>query len=151
MGRNAVETILGAMVLMVAGMFVFFAYDTAQVKSIGGYQVSANFFKVGGLTTGSDVRISGIKVGTVASSRLDATTFEAVVVMSIAPEVKLPIDTVAGIGSEGIVGGKYVRLEPGSSKKNITAGGQLKKIKDYRSLEDQVGEIIFLASGGPSK
>jgi phospholipid/cholesterol/gamma-HCH transport system substrate-binding protein len=151
MGRNAVETILGAVVLMVAGMFVFFAYDTAQVKKIGGYEVSANFFKVGGLTTGSDVRISGIKVGTVSSSRLDAATFEAVVVMSIAAEVKLPIDTIVGIGSEGIVGGKYVRLEPGSSEKFVAAGGQLKKIKDYRSLEDQVGEIIFLASGGPNK
>lgn len=151
MGRNAVETILGAVVLVVAGMFLFFAYGTAQVKGVSGYEVKANFFKVGGLTAGSDVRINGIKVGTVSSSALDTETFEAVVVMSIATEVKLPTDTVAGIGSEGIVGGKYVRLEPGSAKEMVTPGQTLRKTKDYRSLEDQVGEIIFLATGGPDK
>ena len=151
MGRNAVETVLGAVVLLVAGMFVFFAYGTAQVKGVSGYEVRANFFKVGGLTAGSDVRINGIKVGTVSSSTLDTKTFEAVVLMSISPDVKLPVDTTAGIGSEGIVGGKYVRLEPGGSGEFVQAGGALKKTKDYRSLEDQVGEIIFLATGGPNK
>ncbi len=149
MGRNAVETVLGAVVLVVAGMFLFFAYGTAQVKAVSGYEVRANFFKVGGLTAGSDVRINGIKVGTVSASTLDTETFEAVVVMSIATEVKLPTDTVAGIGSEGIIGGKYLRLEPGSAKDMVQPGGLLKKTKDYRSLEDQVGEIIFLATGGP--
>ena len=122
-----------------------------QVKGVSGYEVRANFFKVGGLTAGSDVRINGIKVGTVSSSTLDTKTFEAVVLMSISPEVKLPVDTIAGIGSEGIVGGKYVRLEPGSAGEFVEAGGALKKTKDYRSLEDQVGEIIFLATGGPNK
>ena len=151
MGRNAVETVLGAVVLVVAGMFLFFAYGTAQVKGVSGYEVSANFFKVGGLSAGSDVRINGIKVGTVSSSRLDAETFEAVVVMSIANEVKLPTDTVAGIGSEGIVGGKYVRLEPGKAKEMIGSGGAVTKTRDYKSLEDQVGEIIFLATGGPGQ
>ncbi|MEK9754069.1 MAG: MlaD family protein [Rhodospirillaceae bacterium] len=151
MGRNAVETVLGAVVLVVAGMFVFFAYGTAQVKGVSGYELRAKFLKVGGLTAGSDVRINGIKVGTVTSSELDAKTFEAVVVMSIAPEVKLPDDSSAGIGSEGIVGGKYVRLEPGASKALLAPGGVIKKTKDYRSLEDQVGEIIFLATGGAKK
>lgn len=151
MGRNAVETVLGAVVLLVAGMFVFFAYGTAQVRGVSGYELRANFFKVGGLTAGSDVRINGIKVGTVTSSELNPKTFDAVVVMSISPSVKLPEDSIAGIGSEGIVGGKYVRLEPGSSTVIVGPGGVLKKTKDYRSLEDQVGEIIFLATGGAKK
>ena len=148
MGRNAVEAVLGAVVLAVAGMFIFFAYGTAQVKNVGGYEVNANFFKIGGLTAGSDVRINGIKVGTVVSARLDRDTYDAVVKMSIAADVKLPQDTTAGIGSEGIVGGKYVRLEPGQAKKTIAPNGAISKTKDFRSLEDQVGEIIFLATGG---
>ncbi len=151
MGRNAVETVLGAVVLLVAGMFVFFAYGTAQVRGVSGYELRANFFKVGGLTAGSDVRINGIKVGTVTSSELNPKTFDAVVVMSISPSVKLPEDSIAGIGSEGIVGGKYIRLEPGASTATLAPGGVIKKTKDYRSLEDQVGEIIFLATGGAKK
>ena len=85
MGRNAVETILGAVVLSVAGMFIFFAYNTAQVKTVGGYEVSANFFKIGGLTAGSDVRINGIKVGTVVLAQLDRETYDAVVKPSMMP------------------------------------------------------------------
>ena len=148
MGRNAVETILGAVVLSVAGMFIFFAYNTAQIKTVGGYEVIANFFKIGGLTGGSDVRINGIKVGTVISTKLDRETYDAVVKMSIAADVKLPKDTTAGIGSEGIVGGKYVRLEPGQAKETMAPNDVIAKTKDFRSLEDQVGEIIFLATGG---
>ncbi|MBT5013921.1 MAG: outer membrane lipid asymmetry maintenance protein MlaD, partial [Rhodospirillaceae bacterium] len=55
---------------------------------------------------------------------------------------------VASIASEGMLGGKYVRLEPGVEKTYIEDGGSITKTKDFRSLEDQVGEIIFLATGG---
>ena len=151
MKRNAVETVLGAVVLLVAGMFVYFAYNTAQVKAIDGYNIKASFFKIGGLTTGSDVRINGIKVGTVTNARLDPETFDAVIEMSIKPDIKLPTDTIAAIGSEGIVGGKYVRITPGSAKETISDNGSISETKDFRSLEDQVGEIIFLATGGSDK
>lgn len=151
MRRNAVETVLGAVVLLVAGMFVYFAYNTAQVKTIDGYNIKASFFKIGGLTTGSDVRINGIKVGTVTNARLDPETFDAVIEMSIKTDIKLPTDTIAAIGSEGIVGGKYVRITPGSAKETISDNGSISETKDFRSLEDQVGEIIFLATGGSDK
>ncbi len=148
MRRNAIETVMGAVVLLVAGVFVFFAYDMAQVEVGEGYEVTALFYKIGGLNEGSDVRISGIKVGTVIDHELDSESFDARVRMSITREVKLPVDTVASIASEGLLGGKYVRLEPGIKKAFIEDGGTITKTKDFRSLEDQVGEIIFLATGG---
>lgn len=148
MRRNAIETVMGAVVLLVAGVFVFFAYDMAQVKAVEGYEVTALFYKIGGLNEGSDVRISGIKVGTVIDHNLDPESYDARVRMTITREVKLPVDTVASIASEGLLGGKYVRLEPGTDKSYIKDGGTITKTKDFRSLEDQVGEIIFLATGG---
>ena len=148
MRRNAIETVMGAVVLLVAGVFVFFAYDMAQVKAVEGYEVTALFYKIGGLNEGSDVRISGIKVGTVIDHNLDPESYDARVRMTITREVKLPVDTVASIASEGLLGGKYVRLEPGTDKSYINDGGTITKTKDFRSLEDQVGEIIFLATGG---
>ncbi len=148
MRRNAIETVMGAVVLLVAGVFVFFAYDMAQVKAVEGYEVTALFYKIGGLNEGSDVRISGIKVGTVIDHNLDPESYDARVRMTITREVKLPVDTVASIASEGLLGGKYVRLEPGIDKSFIKDGGTITKTKDFRSLEDQVGEIIFLATGG---
>ena len=148
MGRNAIETVMGAAVLVVAAMFVYFAYNTAQIKAVTGYEVSARFFKVGGLAKGSDVRISGIKVGTVTDSRLDPVTFDAVVTMSITPEVKLPTDTAATIASSGMLGDKYIMLVPGTAAERLAPGAAIADTRDYRSLEDQVGEIIFLATGG---
>ena len=148
MGRNAIETVLGAAVLLVAGLFVYFAYNTAQIKAVTGYEVSARFFKVGGLAKGSDVRISGIKVGTVTDSSLDPVTFDAVITMSISPDVKLPADTAATIASSGLLGDKYIMLLPGNETARLETGGLIANTKDYRSLEDQVGEIIFLATGG---
>jgi len=148
MGRSLVETVMGAVVLVVALGFVIFAYEMAQMKTIDGYQVKTAFAKVGGLNKGAEVRISGIKVGNVAELTLDPETYDAVAILSIRPDVKLPMDTVASIASAGMLGDKYVRLEPGNSKEMIEAGAAIAKTKDYRSLEDQVGDIIFLATGG---
>ena len=146
--KNAVETILGAVVLLVAGTFLSFAMNMVDVGEVDGYEISASFLKVGGLTDGSDVRLNGIKIGTVSDLSLDNETFDAVVTMSIRSDVKLPVDSIASIGSSGIIGGKFVAIRPGGEKDVVTAGGNLAKTEDFKSLEDQVGEIIFLATGG---
>ncbi len=151
MGKNLAETVMGGLVLSVAMVFLYFFVNTAQVTAVKGYNVSATFAKIGGLQKGSDVRISGINVGTVVSSGLDSETYDAVVKLSIEPSVKLPKDTIAMIASEGMIGGKYVRLRPGQAKEYIKPDGEIGKTEDFKSLEDQVGEIIFLATSGDKK
>lgn len=146
MARNPVETIMGAVVLMVAAYFLAFAYSTSNVKPIQGYPVTATFTKVGGLQTGSDVRISGIKIGTVVGQVLDPQTYQAVVRLNIAAHVLLPKDTVASISSEGLLGGKYVKLEPGMASDRVPEGGAIGSTRDFKSLEETVSEIIFLAT-----
>ena len=148
MGRNLAETVLGALVLLIAAGFLYIFATTAQVATIEGYNVTAIFTDTGGLQPGSDVRISGITVGTVKSNILDAETFEAVVMLSINPDVRVAKDTIAAITSTGLIGGNYVRLQPGGSKDFLAAGGKITQSVDYQSLERQVGEIIFLATGG---
>jgi len=147
MRKQVIESIMGAVVLLVAAYFLVFAYTTADVHQVQGYHLKANFLKVGGLKVGSDVRISGIKVGSVVDERLDQDTYQAALVLSIRPDVKLPVDTEASIAGQGLMGDKYVRLEPGNAKTYLEEGGVLKKTKDYKSLEDTVGEFIFLATG----
>jgi len=139
MGCSAVEMVLGAVVFLVVGVFVFFAYGLAQVKGGSGYEISADFLKVGGLTAGSDSLINGIKVGTVSSNWLDPRTFGAPVEMSIAPEIELPADSFARVGSERVAGGKYVRLKLEKGDTFFAPDGTPKKTKHYRSLDDQVG------------
>ncbi|MHA1571706.1 MAG: MlaD family protein, partial [Alphaproteobacteria bacterium] len=83
MRRNMVETVLGAVVVLAAAGFVFFATQTVDLGTPEGYSISARFLKVGGLEPGSDVRISGVKVGTITGRDLDAASFEAVVTMTL--------------------------------------------------------------------
>lgn len=145
MKKNPVETILGFCVLIFTGVFLFFAASRIDIKKVDGYTVSANFLKIGGLEVGSDVRISGIKVGSVLSTVLNKDDYTADVYLSIDPSVKLPIDTVAGIADVGIMGDKYVRLEPGKSQAVLKNNDKILKTRNYKSLEDSVSEFIFLS------
>jgi phospholipid/cholesterol/gamma-HCH transport system substrate-binding protein len=146
MGRTLIETIMGGVVLAVAGLFLVFAYTHANLRKVEGYEIHANFASVGGLDTGADVKINGIKVGTVMSQTLDPQTFDAVVTMTIAHTIRLPDDTVASISSEGLLGGKFVKLVPGKSTTQVAAGGALGPTRSFKSLEEMVGQLIFLAT-----
>ena len=95
MRGNVIETVMGAVVLVVAALFLVFAYKTSQFRAVSGYEVNADFARIDGIRQGSDVRISGVKVGTVVAETLDPKTFLATIRMSIDPAVQLPDDTVA--------------------------------------------------------
>ena len=145
MKKNPVETILGFFVLIFAALFLFTAASRIDTKKIDGNIISANFLKVGGLEAGSDVRISGIKVGTVLETRLNKENYTADVFLNIDSSINLPIDTVAAIADVGIMGDKYVRLEPGKSQAILKNGDKLQQTRNYKSLEDNVSEFIFLS------
>ena len=104
MRGNVIETVMGAVVILVAGLFLVFAYKTSQMRAVSGYELSADFSRVDGIRQGSDVRISGIKIGSVIAEKLDPKTFLATLRMSIDPAIKLPDDTVAEIVSAGLLG-----------------------------------------------
>src|SRR5260370_36436995 len=112
MSHNVIETVMGAVVLVIAAVFLFFAYSTSQVHAVTGYPVTARFSKIDGIREGGDVRVSGIKVGSILSESLDPKTFEAVVKMSIDPNIKLSTDTVAQIPANGLLSDKYNALVP---------------------------------------
>lgn len=147
MRGNVIETVMGAVVLVVAAVFLYFAYSTSQYRSVSGYQVTANFERIDGIKDGSDVRISGIKVGSVVSAVLDPKTFLADVHMSVDPSIKLPDDTVAEIVSAGLLGDKYLSLVPGGSDKDIPPGGRIKYTQSSVSLEHLIGQMMFSPSG----
>ena len=100
MGRNIVETIVGALVLLVAGVFVFYAFAKSDRSGPNGYEVSARFDRIDGLKRGADVTVSGVKVGSVTGFDLDRKTYEAVVRMMVSSSVSLPLDTNAKVVSK---------------------------------------------------
>ena len=154
MGGNLVETLIGAVVLAVATVFLVFAYSTAGVRStVTGYEVLARFDRIDGLATGSDVRLSGIKIGSVTGQSLDTKTYQAVVRLNVDSAVKLPDDSSAKVATEGLLGGSYLSIEPGGSDAMLKAGGEIKFTQGAISLVDLIGQAIFSAAGpsGQSK
>jgi phospholipid/cholesterol/gamma-HCH transport system substrate-binding protein len=151
MRGNVIETVMGAVVLVVAALFLLFAYSTSQLRAVKGYELTANFEHIDGIRDGSDVRISGIKVGSVVGTALDPSTFLATVRMTVEPAVKLPDDTVAEIVSSGLLGDKYMSLVPGGSDKDIPPGGQIKFTQSSVSIEHLIGQMMFSPPGGGKK
>jgi phospholipid/cholesterol/gamma-HCH transport system substrate-binding protein len=145
MQNSLVETLIGAAVLAVAVVFVIFVYNTAGGATGGGYEVLARFNRVDGVTVGTDVRMSGIKIGTVSELKLDPRNFMAVLHLAIADDVKLPTDSSVRITSEGILGGQYLSIEPGGDTAHIQPGGE---IEHTQGSIDLIGLLSKMALGG---
>lgn len=151
MRKKPVETIMGIVVLVIALLFLIFAYRVSDLQVVKGYTLSADFMKVGGLSIGSDVRINGIKIGTVTAQKLNNEDYTVNVNFSIAGDVLLPKDSTVAIVGDGLMGDKFVKIEPGKSKEFLADGDKFTKTKDFKTLEDMVGEIIFMVTDNGDK
>jgi phospholipid/cholesterol/gamma-HCH transport system substrate-binding protein len=147
-GRNIVETIVGALVLVVAGVFVFYAFAKSDRTNPAGYEVIGRFDRIDGLKRGADVTLSGVKVGTVTGFDLDRKTFQAVVRMMISSNVSLPIDTHAKIVSESLLGGMVVVLEPGGDQKMLQPGGEIERTQGAIPLSELIAKFMFGGTSG---
>lgn len=150
MGRNIVETIVGALVLVVAAAFVFYAFAKSDRSNPSGYEIVARFDRIDGLKRGADVTLSGVKIGTVSGFDLDRKTYEAVVRMMVSSNVALPADTHAKIVSESLLGGMVVVLEPGGDKRMLSAGGEITQTQGAVPLSELIAKFMFgSTSSGP--
>jgi phospholipid/cholesterol/gamma-HCH transport system substrate-binding protein len=148
MNRNVLETVMGALVLAVALIFLVFAYSAAGIRTVSGYEVSAKFDHIDGIKAGTDVRISGIKVGTVTGTSLDPKTYEANVRMTIDKAYELPVDTIAVITSAGLLGDNTMSLTIGADETMIQPGGVIKETQSPISLASMLGQVIYSVTNG---
>lgn len=148
MKHNMIETVLGGVVLLVAAAFVIFAYTNASLGTSSGYQVTARFDRIGDLKQGDDVKMAGIKIGTVTGQALDTKTYQAILTLTIENDVRLPADTAAEISTSGLLGGSFVALNPGGSEAYLAPGGQINITQGAVNLMDLIGKAMFSARGG---
>ena len=151
MRGNLVETLIGAIVLIVAAVFLTFAYSRADVGTVEGYELFARFDRVDGVEVGSDVLLSGIKVGTVVEIILDRETYLAVMRFSIDDSIVLPEDTSAEVGSGGLLGDKFIALVPGGADEMLSAGGEIKFTQGSIDIVALLGRAIFGSATAENK
>lgn len=126
MAENTSEVIVGGAVLAAALGFVFYAGQVTGLSGGGGtYDLHASFRSVEGISVGTDVRLAGVKVGTITELELNPETFFADAVFTMNSRIEIPDDSAALISQEGLLGGNYVEIQPGGSAMNIEPGGEI--------------------------
>lgn len=151
MQGNFVETLIGVAVVAVAAAFFYFAATTTgSGTNAGGYELVAKFDRVDGISSGSDVKLSGIKIGVVARQDLDPATYRAVVRMSIQPGVKIPDDSTVKITNEGLLGGAYLSIAPGGSDVMLEPGQEFGTTQGAVDLIGLLSRAFLSGSSGSS-
>jgi phospholipid/cholesterol/gamma-HCH transport system substrate-binding protein len=120
------------------------ATDFGQDIGKDTYTISARFTNVGDLRDRAPVKIGGVTVGMVEAVTLDPVTFEAVVQMSVASRFnEIPSDTGASILTSGVLGDRYIGLEPGGAPDVLTDGDELFITQSALVLEQIIGKYLF--------
>ena len=146
---HVAEALAGLAVVLLAAFFLVFALNRTGSGGGESYALSARFPNVAGITVGSDVRLSGMKVGSVTSQKLDPATYQAVLTLSVDSAVKLPVDSSAAVTSEGLLGGNFIALVPGGDTDMLKPGEEISDTQGATDLMGLIGSVIN-RSGGDS-
>jgi phospholipid/cholesterol/gamma-HCH transport system substrate-binding protein len=138
------EPVIGALVLAVGIAIMALAYASNGQRTMNGYDLEAQFAKAEGIGVGADVRLAGVDIGKVIGQRLD-DRFQAHLTLRIAPSVKLPKDTAALIQTDGLLGAKFIALQPGSDDADLKPGDHFQFTQSSMNLNDILELIISQA------
>jgi len=143
MRRSALDLGVGIFVLIGILALGWLSVKLGRVEFLGGqvYQVTADFPSVGGLKAGSAVEIAGVEVGRVEAITL--ADYQARVLMRIRSDVKLQEDSIASIKTKGLIGEKYVRINPGGSDRVIPPNGRIREVEAPVDFEELLSKYIF--------
>lgn len=142
---TSVETIVGACVVALAVGFFGYAAKTAGVGGAtgGGYRVVAEFDNAEGINVGTDVRLAGIKIGSVTGQSLNRENYMARIEMTLDPKIVLADDTAAKITAEGLLGGKFIAMDPGGSDTKLAEGSMMSLTQGAVDIWSLISQAMF--------
>ncbi len=138
---HVAEALAGLAVVVVAVLFLLFAWDRAG-SGTDRYSLTARFPNAAGVNVGTDVRVSGMKVGSVTGQSLDPASFQAVLTLAVDRKVQLPADTSAAITSESLLGGSFIALIPGGDPEPLRPGDEITDTQGSTDLMGLIGSFI---------
>jgi phospholipid/cholesterol/gamma-HCH transport system substrate-binding protein len=145
-----VETLIGAVVVAIAAAFFVYAYQASdKASAAGSYRVSAEFDNAEGVSVGTDVRVAGVKIGSVVDFTLNPENFQANVVMELDPKVKLTEDATAKVTAEGLLGSKFISLEQGGAETMLAAGGIISNTQGAVDIWSLISQAMFEKNSAP--
>tara|TARA_E500000081_G_C6101060_1_gene337666 strand:+ start:195 stop:641 length:447 start_codon:yes stop_codon:yes gene_type:complete len=126
MSENRLEIAVGGVVLALAvGFAAFLAQSTGLSGSSSSYPISASFRSAEGISVGTDIRLAGVKIGTISDLKLNSETYRAESILSVRNDVRIPDDSALTVASEGLLGGSFIEVIPGASLDYLEAGDEI--------------------------
>ncbi len=147
MKSRSIELFLGLAIILIVCSFSIYTYFLSINTSLQNYTISANFNNIGSLTEGSKVVINGYEIGTVSEIKLLYPNYKIKVIMKIRNDIKIPINSVLSIKSSGLFDSPSISITPGNSENFIVNDVNNLKTKDWVSLEDKIGDVLFSVVG----
>jgi len=146
--ENGAEALVGLLVVLLAAWFVMTALQrTGGGAAAGAIRVTAMFPSAVGVSAGTDVRVAGVKIGSVADQSLDPQSYQVAMTLAIDPKIKIPSDSSAAITSEGLLGGTYVALVPGGSETPLKTGDTILDTQGSIDMMGLIGQFINKSGG----
>lgn len=150
MKNSTVETLIGTAVVAIAAAFFIFAYQASdKAGAAGSYRVSAEFDNAEGVSVGTDVRVAGVKIGSVVGFTLNPENFQANVLMELDPKVKLTEDATAKVTAEGLLGSKFIALEQGGADTMLAEGGVISNTQGAVDIWSLISQAMFEKKSTP--
>lgn len=146
--EHAAEALIGFLVVAVALWFAWFAWQrTGGGTAADAISVEAQFSSASGIKVGTDVRVAGIKIGSVTDLKLDPKTYMADVALALDPAVKVPADSSLAVTSEGLLGGSYLQFAPGGDTTPLKSGDTVVDTQGGLDLNSLIGQFINKSGG----
>lgn len=149
MAEDVSEVLAGAGVLVVAAAFALYAGMGDKLGTPkGNYSLSASFRSVDGVSIGTDVRLAGVKVGSVTNLSLNPQTYYADATFTVKEGIEIPDDSTALISSEGLLGGNFLEIQPGGSPQALEPGAEILDTQGAVGLIQLLMKFVGKAAGG---
>lgn len=144
MKSNTFETLVGVLVLIIAALFIYMSMEVSdsRQKLASGYRILAEFSNIDGINIGSDVKISGMKVGSVLDMRLDQN-YKSLLVIKLPNDLRIPVDSIFKVSTSGLIGNKFINIKIGADDEFFKNNDKVEFTESSMDLEDLIARFIF--------
>ena len=138
------EFIIGLLILIITIIsFFYFSLKIDYFDNSKKINLNSNFFDIGGLTVGADVKTKGVKIGEVIEISLDGDSYMAIVKSSLNYDLNIPLDSEFKIANNGFIGSPYIEVTLGTNEQYYQNNDLTENNVDAVSLEESINSFIF--------
>ena len=138
------EFIIGFIILIITLLsFFYFSFKIDYFNNSKKINLNSNFFDIGDLTVGADVKTKGVKIGEVTEISLDRNSYMAIVISSLDYDLKIPLDSEFKIANNGFIGSPYIEVTMGINEQYYKNNDLTENNVDAVSLEEIINNFIF--------